>query len=109
VPGSSGHFLQRGADRLGDQLQPRQVAHRGQDVGGVGALRGALAHESGLLETLQRQIQQAVGAVLTSQPVAEVGQHAVVEARVVQLHGQGVLEVDAAAHRLSSLTVRQVE
>jgi hypothetical protein len=109
MPGGAGHLLQRGADRLGDQFQPRQAAHRGRHMGGVGALTGALAHQSGLLQALQRQIQQTVDAIVTGQALAEVGQHAVVEARIVQLHGQGVLEVHAAAHRLSRLTVRQVE
>ena len=38
-----------------------------------------------------------------------VGEHAVVEAGIVQFDGQGLLEVDAAAHRLGGLTVRQAE
>ena len=102
-------FFQCGADRLGDQFQPGQVAHRGQDVGGVGALRGALAHEPGLLEAGQREVEEAVGAAALGETLAEVGQHAVVEAGIVQLHGHGVLEIDAAAHRLGRLPVRQTE
>ncbi len=31
----------------------------------------------------------------------EVGQHTAMEAGIVQLHGQGVLEIDAEAHRPS--------
>ncbi|WP_258044728.1 hypothetical protein [Streptomyces sp. SM11] len=50
VRGCARDFFECGADRLGDQLQAGQVTHRGQDVGGIGALRGALAHQSGLLE-----------------------------------------------------------
>lgn len=105
----AGHFLQRGAGRLGDHLQPGQVTDRGQNVGGVGALRGALAHQAGLLEAGQREVEKAVGAVAFGETVAEVGQHTVVEAGIVQLHGHGVLEVDAAAHRLGGLPVRQIE
>jgi hypothetical protein len=82
---------------------------RGQDVGGVGALRGALAYESGLLQTGECQIEETVGAIALGQTVTEVGQHAVVEAGIVQLYGQGVLEVDAAADRLGGLTVRQAQ
>ena len=78
-------------------------------MGGVGALRGALAHQTGLLETGQREVEEAVSAVALGETVTEVGQHAVVEAGIVQLHGQGVLEVDAAAHRLGGLPVRQAE
>ncbi len=79
----------------------------GQDVGGVGALRGAFAHQSGLLETGQREVEEAAGAVVFGETAAEVGEHAVVEAGVVQLHGHGVFEVDPAADRLGGLPVRQ--
>lgn len=82
-----GHLFQHGTDRLGDQFQPGQVTHRGQDVGGVGALSDALAHESGLLQARKRQIEDTVGAVVQGQAIAEVGQHAVVEAGIVQFHG----------------------
>jgi hypothetical protein len=100
VPGGAGDFFQRGAYRLGDQLQAGQVAHCGQDVGGVGALRGAFAHQSGFLEAGQREVEETVGAVVLGETGAEVGQHTVVETGIVQLHGYGVLEVDAAADRL---------
>lgn len=109
VRGRTGDFFECGADRLGDHLQAGQVAHRGQDVGGVGALCGALAHEAGLREAGQREAEEAVGAVVFGETVSEVGQHAVVEAGVVQLHGHGVLEVDAAADRLGGLPVGQAE
>ncbi|WP_274910904.1 hypothetical protein [Streptomyces sp. WZ-12] len=52
-------------------------------MGGVGALRGALAHESGLLQARERQIEKTVGAVVLGETLAEVGQHAVVEAGIV--------------------------
>lgn len=109
VPGGAGDLLQRGTYRLGDQLQPGQVTHRGQDMGGIGALRGALPHQPGLLETGQCEVEEAVGPVALGETVAEVGRHAVVEAGIVQLHSHGVLEVDAAADRLGGLTVRQAE
>lgn len=109
MPGRAGDFFQRGTDRLGDQFQPGQVAHRGQDVGGVGALRGALAYESGLLQAGERQIKKTVGAVILGEALAEIGQHTVVEAGIVQLHGQRVLEIDAAAHHFRRLPVRQTQ
>jgi hypothetical protein len=99
VRSGAGHFLQHGTDSLGDQLQPGQVTHRVQDMSGVSALRGALAHESGLLQTRERQIEKTVGAVALGEALAEVGQDAMVEAGIVQLHRQGVLEIDAAADR----------
>lgn len=109
VRGGAGGFFECGADRLGDQLQPGQVAHRSQDVGGVGALRGALAYQPGFLQASQRKVQQAVGTTVLGETAAEVDQHAVVEAGIVQLHGHGALEVDAAADRLGGLPVRQAE
>ncbi|MFF2514464.1 hypothetical protein [Streptomyces sp. NPDC058086] len=90
VCSSAGHFFQRGPDGLGDQFQPGQVAHGSQDVGGVGALRGALAHESGLLQARERQVEKTVGAAVLGEALTEVGQHAVVKPWIVQLHGQGV-------------------
>lgn len=109
MPGRAGDLFQRGTDGLGDQFQPGQVAHRGQDVGGVGALCGALAYESGLLQAGERQIRKTVGAVVLGDALTEVGQHTVVEAGIVQLHGRRVLEIDAAADRFRRLPVRQTQ
>lgn len=107
--GGAGDLLQRGPHCLGDQLQPGQIAHRSQNMGGIGALRAAFTHEPRILETGQREVQQAVSTIALGETVTQVGQHTVMEAWVVQLHGQGVLEIDAAAHRLGCLAVRQVE
>ncbi|GED83197.1 hypothetical protein TNCT6_02820 [Streptomyces sp. 6-11-2] len=109
MSGCAGDFFQRGTDCLGDQFQPGQVAHCGEHVGGVGALRGSIAHESGLLQAGERQIEKTVGTVVLGEALAEVGQHAVVEAGIVQFHGQRVCEVEAAAHRLGGLSVGQAE
>ncbi len=49
MPGGAGDLFQGRPHRLGDQLQAGQVPHRRQDVGGVGALGGALADQPGLL------------------------------------------------------------
>ena len=109
VRSRAGQLFQRGADGLGDQFQPGQVAHCGQDVGGVRALGGALADETGLLQAREREVEETVGSAVLGETVAEVGQHAVVEAGIVQFHGQRVLEIDAAANRFGRLPVRQTE
>lgn len=57
VRSDTGDFLQRGTDRLGDQLQLGQVTHGGQDVGGAGALRGAFAHQAGFLQPGQGEVE----------------------------------------------------
>ena len=110
VPGGAGEFLQGRADRLGDQLQPRQAPDRGQDVGGVGALHGSLADQPGLLQPGQGQVKEPVRPPFPfQQPVAEVAEHAVVEAGVVQVEAERVLEVDPAAHRFRGVAVGQAE
>ncbi|MEU6106314.1 hypothetical protein [Streptomyces flaveolus] len=42
--------------------------------------------------------QQSVGAVTLGEPLAEVGQDAMVEGGCFHLQAEGVLEVDAPAH-----------
>ncbi|WP_157878468.1 hypothetical protein [Streptomyces chattanoogensis] len=44
-----------------------------------------------------------------SRALTEVGQHTAREAWIVQRHGQGVHEIDVAAHHLGRLTARQVQ
>jgi hypothetical protein len=107
VRSGAGEFFRRGTDCLGDRFQPGRVAHRGQDVSGVGSLRDALAYQSGILQAREREVEESVGAVVPGDALAEVGRHAVVEAGIVQLHGQGTFEIDAAADRFCRLPVRQ--
>ncbi|GAA1336881.1 hypothetical protein GCM10009647_079540 [Streptomyces sanglieri] len=109
VSGCAGYFFERGTDRLGDQFRPGQVVHSGHDMGGVGALRSALAHQPGLFQAGKCQIEEPVGAAVFGEALAEVGEHAVVEAGIVQLQGHGVLEIDAAADRLRRLPVRHAQ
>ncbi|MBB5939230.1 hypothetical protein [Streptomyces zagrosensis] len=82
---------------------------RGQDVGGVGALPAAPADQADGPDVLQRQAEKSVRPVFLSQALAEVGEHAVVEAGVFQLPTQGVCEVDPAAHGLGGLPVGQFQ
>ncbi|MFI2352779.1 hypothetical protein ACH492_38555 [Streptomyces sp. NPDC019443] len=78
-----GELFQCGPHRLGDQLQPGQVAYRSQDMDGISALRGAFTHQPGLLEAGQPEVQETIGPVVLREAFAEVGQHAVVEAGAV--------------------------
>lgn len=94
-----GQLFQRGADGLGDQFQPGQVAHRGQDMGGVRALSSALADETGLFQAREREVEDAVGSAVLDETVAEVGQHAVMEAGFIQFHGRRVLEIGCGSDR----------
>ncbi|MFE2105934.1 hypothetical protein ACFXAF_08700 [Kitasatospora sp. NPDC059463] len=57
---NAGAFLQGRAHGLGDQLEAGQIADRGQDVGGVGALSGALADQSDVFRAVQGKVEEAV-------------------------------------------------
>lgn len=69
----------------------------------------ALAEQADGPGLLQREVQQLVGPVLLGQALAEVREDAVVEAWVLQLHAQGVLEADAVPHGLGGLPVGQLQ
>ena len=97
--------LQRGAEGLGDLLQPVQVAHRHADVGGVGALAPTLAQQVTLTQPRQHERQQPLGLAIGQQPRAEFGEHRGVKARVVQGKAQRVLPVQPCSHRVGGLPV----
>ncbi|WHM36027.1 hypothetical protein [Streptomyces sp. BPTC-684] len=59
-------------------------------MGRVGALGGALTHEPGVLESNEREVQESVGTVALGEALSEVGQHAVVEAGIIELQREGV-------------------
>jgi len=50
-------LFQRSAHRFGDQFQPGQIAHRGQHMGGLGALGAAFAHQPCLFEADQCEVK----------------------------------------------------
>lgn len=102
-------LLQGCPNRFQHHLRPGQVTGRGPDMRGVGRLPAPLDQQPGRPQTVQRQRRQGIGTIVLAEPVTEVRQDAVVEAGILQLHGQGVLDVDPASHRFSGLTVRQVQ
>jgi hypothetical protein len=99
VAGGAGELLRSRAHRPGDQLQPGQIPHGRQDVGGISSPGGALADQPGLLPPGQGQVKEPVRALVRQQPVPEAAQHAVMEAGIVQVQAECVLEVDPAPHR----------
>ena len=109
ITGGAGDLFQGRPHRLGDQLQAGQVPHRRQDVGGVGALGGALADQPGLLQPGQGQVKEPVRSPVLQQALAEVTEHAVMEARIVEIEAERVLKVDPAPHGLSGTAVREIE
>src|SRR6266566_7724105 len=75
----------------------------------AGPTAGPLTDQPGFLQPGQGQVQEPVRPPLLQQPLAEVTQHAVMEARIIQIEAERVLEVDPAPHRLGSVTVGQIE
>jgi hypothetical protein len=55
------------------------------------------------------RVKKPVRPAVLQQAVPEVAEHAVVEAGIVKLKAECVLEIDPAPHRLGSVTVGQVK
>ena len=104
---SNGDRVQRSAQRLGQQLDPVQLARGGEDVRAVGALPPARLEQTALARRVQHAGQQTLNGVPTQQPAAELAQHAVVEARVGQVEGEQALPVNARPDRPGRLPAAQ--
>ena len=82
VRGGHGERVKRGPQRLGQQLDPVQVAHSGKHVRAVGALPATHLEQLILTRRVQHAGRQALSGAAVQHPGAELAQHAVVEARV---------------------------
>jgi hypothetical protein len=102
-----GQGFQRCPQRLDDQLQPVELAHRRHYTGGIGALPATLYQQPLHPQALQQPLQQLLRRIIVDQPGAELAQHRGVKPRVGQLQVQRVLPVDPAADRVGGLAVRQ--
>ena len=101
-------LLQAGPHRLPGQLQPVQVADRGDHVGGIGAHLAARAHQPAGGQPLQQRVQHHPIQAAAGDPGPELTQDRVVETRVGQIKPERVLPVDTGADMLGGLTVGQV-
>ena len=52
--------------------------------------------------------QQPVGPVVDGQPVTELAEHRVVEARILELQTQGILPINSTPDSISCLAVRKI-
>jgi hypothetical protein len=84
------------------------VRNRRQNVGGVGALLAARLDQAAFAQALQHDLEQTLIASPGEQAGPELAQHGEVEARILKVQAEGVLQVDPAAHRLGRLPVGQV-
>ena len=102
-----GDRVEGGAQRLAQELEPVQLAHGGEDVGGIGALPAAGLEQAVGAARLEHPLQQALLGAAGEQAAAEVAQKAEVEAGVAQLQVEQILPVDARPHRLGGLAIAQ--
>ena len=69
---SNGDRVQRSAQRLGQQLDPVQLPHGGEDVRAVGALPPARLEQPCLTRRVEHAGQQAFGGIAIQQAPAEL-------------------------------------
>ena len=100
--------VEGGTHRLADEFQAVEAAHRRQDMGRVGALLAAGLDQAALVQVLQHDLKQILIAPSGKQTGPELAQHGEVEARIVKLQAEGILQVNPAAHRLGRLPIGQV-
>ena len=102
VRGDYRNRVQRGAQGLGQQLDPVQVAHRGEHVRAVCALTPARLEQSSVSRGVQHAGEQALTGIPGQQPGAELAEHGVVEAGIGQVKGEQILPVDPGARTASA-------
>lgn len=101
-----GEGVQRTAQRLADEFEPVDVAHRGEHVRGICALPAAGHQETGFAQPTQQQVENQILAA-ADQPRPELGEHREIEAAIIQFEREGVLPVDPCAYGVRRLTVGQ--
>ena len=102
-----GERVQRVPQGLPDQLEPVEHLDRRQHMRRIGALPAPRLDQPRLLERRQQRLEQQRLGTLRDEAVAELAQDGGVEAGVVQRQAEGVLPVDAPAHRVGGLAIRQ--
>jgi hypothetical protein len=96
------------AHRLRHELDPIQRAAGGQHVSRVRPLPPPRLEQPAVAGASQQQVEQPAPGAADQQTGAELAQDRMVEARIRQLERQGILPVEAAAHRLGRRAVREV-
>ncbi len=95
------------AEGLADEFDPVEHPHRRQHLRRVSALPPPRLDQLPLAAPPQEGVEEEPLRVALDQPRAELDEHRGIEARVVQVTPQEVLPVDAAAHGVGRLPIRQ--
>ena len=101
-------LLQAGPHRLPGQLQPVQITHCRDYMGGIGALLAARLDQPAGRQPLQQRVQHHLVQAARGDPGPELTQDRVVEAGIQQVKTKRVFPVDPGADRLSGLPVGQI-
>ena len=100
--------LQHRPHALAGQLQPAQRRDRRDHVGGIGALLPARLDQVFGRQPFQQRVQRRLLQPGVGDPVPELREHRVVEARVIERQPEQVLPVDPGPHRLGCLPVGEL-
>jgi hypothetical protein len=98
---------QRPPPRFGDALQATEHPQGAADVGRVGALAAAGLAQAARGADREQAVKEEMFGRPRKQPRAELGADGEIEAGVGQVQAEGILPVDAGAHGLGGLPVRQ--
>jgi hypothetical protein len=102
-----GQGVQGRPERLAYALEAPHRLDRGQHVRRVGTLFAARLEEAASLAFFEQLLQQRMLGPALQQPRAELAQNGEVEAGVFEFQAEGVLPVDARAHGVGGLPVRE--
>jgi hypothetical protein len=100
--------VQSMAQRFAYELQPIERTNRREYVAGVSSLSPVCFEQPVPTELLQEYVQQQPLSTIINQPTAELAEHCVVEARVLELQTQRILPINSTPHSVSCLAVRKI-
>ncbi len=100
-----GEGVQRRTQRLGERLDPVEVASGSQNMGAVSTLTTARLQKTCLPGSVEHASEQAPAGFMVKQAGAELARYAMVKAGIGQVQGQKGLPVDPRANHVGRLTV----
>ena len=102
-----GERVERVAQGFSHTLQAIERSDLGQHMRRVGPLPAACGEQLERAETVQHRVEQQHLRSARHQPGTKLAQHRAVEASIGQLQAEAILPIDAAAHGIGCLLVRE--
>src|SRR5689334_8619894 len=94
--------------RFAHELQPIERTNRREYVAGVSSLATVCFEQPVLAELLQEQVQQQPLSTIINQPTAELAEHRVIEARILEFQTQGILPINSNTDSIRCMAVRKI-